>query len=441
MKILMPEKVKYIIQTIQAAGFEAFAVGGCVRDSILGREPDDWDITTSAQPEEVKGLFRRTVDTGIRHGTVTVLIEKEGFEVTTYRIDGEYADSRHPEEVTFTTNLVEDLKRRDFTINAMAYNDDAGLVDVFGGIEDMEKKLIKCVGSPEERFGEDALRIMRAIRFSAQLGYEIAPDTVEAISKLVPTLQNISAERIQVELVKLISSPHPEYLRQAYEMGVTKVIFPEWDKAMETPQRNPHHCYSVGEHTLHAMEEVEADKVLRLSMMLHDIGKPETITKDEEGIHHFYGHAELGERMARQILRRLRFDNDTIYMVSKLVLYHDYGNGVTPTSKIVRKAINKIGEDAFPRLFTIKKADLAAQSDYEREKKAEVLTKWEACYHQIVERKECVSLRTLAVTGRDLMDAGMSPGKELGETLQKLLEIVIEKPEANTKDYLLSLIK
>ena len=226
MTIQLPEKVRYIIDILMEAGYDAYAVGGCVRDSILGRKPSDWDITTSALPEQVKGLFRRTVDTGIQHGTVTIMLEKEGFEVTTYRIDGEYEDSRHPKTVIFTPNLIEDLKRRDFTINAMAYNDKAGIVDAFEGMEDLQRKVIRCVGDAEARFGEDALRIMRAIRFSAQLGYEIEEETGKAIRKLAPTLQNISAERIQVELVKLITSDNPFWLKYAYDTGVTKVVLP-----------------------------------------------------------------------------------------------------------------------------------------------------------------------------------------------------------------------
>ncbi|MBR5290579.1 MAG: CCA tRNA nucleotidyltransferase, partial [Erysipelotrichaceae bacterium] len=253
MQIILPSKVKFIIDTIRQAGYEAYAVGGCVRDSILGREPDDWDITTSATPMQVKELFRRTIDTGIQHGTVTVMLDKDGFEVTTYRIDGKYEDSRHPKEVIFTPSLEEDLKRRDFTINAMAYNEEDGIIDLFGGMEDIKNKRICCVGDPMERFSEDALRIMRAVRFSAQLGYTIEKSTAAAIKELAPTLQNISAERIQVELVKLVTSPNPDFLRIAYEQGVTAVIMPEFDRVMETEQNNPHHCYSVGEHTLRAM--------------------------------------------------------------------------------------------------------------------------------------------------------------------------------------------
>ena len=319
MKIEMPKKAKHIIETIQRAGFEAYIVGGCVRDSLLGREPEDWDITTSAKPWQIKEMFDRTIDTGIQHGTVTVMLDKEGFEVTTYRIDGKYEDGRHPREVIFTPSLIEDLKRRDFTINAMAYNEEGGLIDVFGGLRDMEEKTIRCVGDPKERFSEDALRIMRAIRFSAQLGYGIEKRTKEAIRVMSPALKGISAERIQVELVKLIISPHPDYLREAYETGVTKVILPEFDQAMDTPQNHPHHKYNVGEHTLAALIQTEPDRILRLSVLLHDIGKPSTLSTDEKGVNHFYGHASVGAQMAEKILKRQRGDNDSISQLSKVV--------------------------------------------------------------------------------------------------------------------------
>lgn len=435
--IEMPGKAKYIIENLMAAGYEAYVVGGCVRDSILGRTPMDWDITTSARPEEVKKLFPRTIDTGIQHGTVTVMMDKEGFEVTTYRIDGKYEDGRHPSEVIFTPSLQEDLRRRDFTINAMAYNEDAGLVDIFGGIEDIRRKVIRCVGNPLERFGEDALRMMRAIRFSAQLGYAIEKDTREAIRNLAPTLSLISAERIQVELVKLLESPHPDYLRDAYELGVTKIFLPEFDLCMETPQNHPHHRYNVGEHILHTLTSIEADRVLRLSMLFHDIGKPATCTIDEQGITHFHGHNVVGERMTAQILRRLHFDNDTITKVCKMVMYHDYGNSVTPTMTIVRRAVNQVGEAYFPMLFPVKRADVSGQSDYMRREKFENIRDWESLYHQILEKQQCVSLKTLAVNGKDLIDLGVAPGPELGKALQELLEYVLEHPEANTREELL----
>ena len=437
-QIQLPQKVRYIIETIQAAGYEAYAVGGCIRDSILGKEPDDWDITTSAAPEEVKKMFRRTIDTGIQHGTVTVMMEKESFEVTTYRIDGKYEDSRHPKDVTFTAELKEDLRRRDFTINAMAYNEQNGLIDIFEGIQDIERKMIRCVGNAEERFTEDALRMMRAVRFSAQLGYTIEEETKKAIKKLAPTLQNISAERIQTELVKLLVSEHPDDIRTAYETGITKQILPEFNICMETQQNNPHHCYSVGEHILHTLIFVEPDKVLRLGMLLHDIGKPQTLTIDEKGITHNHGHAAIGEEMTVEILKRLKFDNDTLDKVRKLVRYHDWK--IEPNPRNVRRAANKIGEDIFPMLFAVKYADVMAQSDYQREEKLQELKTLQEIYKGILEKKECLCLKDLAVSGNDLIAEGMKPGKEIGIALQKLLEDVLENPEHNQKEYLLSLL-
>lgn len=436
--IQLPEKVKYIISTIIKAGYEAYAVGGCIRDSILGRIPDDWDITTSAEPCQIKKLFRRTIDTGIQHGTVTVMLDKEGFEVTTYRIDGEYEDSRHPKVVTFTADLIEDLKRRDFTINAMAYNDETGLVDAFGGRKDMDGKVIRCVGNPRERFTEDALRMMRAVRFSAQLGYRIEAETLAAIRELSPNLVHISAERVQMELVKLVTSPHPENLRIAYEAGITGIVLPEFDLCMETEQINPHHCYNVGEHILRSMQAVRQDKILRLAMLFHDIGKPRTITVDDKGIYHFHGHPAVSEEMARNILRRLKFDNHTIYMVTNLVKFHDYN--VEPGEKYVRRAIMKIGEDIFPLLLDVKEADLQAQSTYLKKEKEEKLKAVRQIYKQIVADNQCVSLKTLAITGKDLIEeAGMQPGPKIGEMLKKLLDVVIEDPAQNNRENLLRL--
>ena len=438
MRIQLPRKVEDIIEKIQAAGFEAYAVGGCIRDSILGREPDDWDITTSAKPEEVKKLFNRTIDTGIQHGTVTVMLDREGFEVTTYRIDGKYEDSRHPKDVTFTASLREDLRRRDFTINAMAYNEKDGLIDLYEGIQDIECGLIRCVGDARERFTEDALRMMRAVRFSAQLGYTIEENTKAAIKELAPTIRRISAERIQVELVKLMISDHPDYIRTAYETGITAQIFPEFDICMQTEQNNPHHCYSVGEHILHTLSYVKADKALRLGMLFHEIGKPGTLTVDEEGITHNHGHAVIGEEMTVRIMKRLKFDNDTTDIVRKIVRYHDWK--IENNMKSVRRAINHIREDIFPLLFSVKYADIMAQSDYQREEKLQDLETLKVIYEDIIAKEDCLSLKDLAVTGGDLIAAGMKPGREIGQTLHKLLEVVLEEPERNRKEYLLSLL-
>ena len=435
MKIQLPEKVRQIIETLQSQGYEAYAVGGCVRDSLLGRVPGDWDITTSALPEQTKALFERTFDTGIEHGTITVLLDKEGFEVTTYRIDGKYEDSRHPKEVTFTRSLSEDLLRRDFTINAMAYNEESGIVDLFGGMEDLENKIIRCVGDAQARFGEDALRIMRAVRFSAQLGFEIEEGTKDAIRLLAPNLCQISAERIQVELIKLLVSPHPEQIRLAYELGITKVILPEFDILMETQQETPHHKYNVGEHTICALRHCDADKILRLTMLFHDMGKPVKKTFDENGRAHFKGHAAVSEQIAKEIMHRLKFDNDTLRKVTKLVYDHDYR--MPATFRNVRRAMHKIGEELFPYYMQIRRADTLAQSEYRREEKLQNLEEIEAIYQDICRQKQCVSLRTLAVKGGDLLQIGVEKGPQIGEILNQLLELVIEEPERNQKELLL----
>ena len=427
------------MQTLQANGFEAYAVGGCVRDSILGRKPDDWDITTSATPQETKQLFQKTFDTGIEHGTITVLLGKDAYEVTTYRVDGKYEDSRHPSEVTFTRSLKEDLLRRDFTMNAMAYNDKEGLVDIFGGMDDLQNRCIRCVGNAEERFREDALRILRAVRFAAQLDFEVEEETKQGIRRLAPTLANISAERIQVELVKMLVSPNPGLLRMAYELGITQVILPEFDVMMQTTQETPHHCYSVGEHTLRAVELVRAEKALRLTMLLHDVAKPKMKTVDDKGRAHFKKHDLEGTQMAKAILRRLKFDNDTINKVTKLVAYHAYRMEAEP--RLVRRAMNRIGEDLFAEYLEVRMADTLAQSAYQREEKLQNLQDIRSCYEEIIENKQCVSLKELAVTGSDLIADGMMPGKEIGHVLQLLLEQVLEKPELNDKETLLRLRK
>lgn len=434
MRLKLPEKVIYIINELQFYGYEAYAVGGCVRDSILAKDPDDWDITTSAQPHQVKRIFKRTVDTGIEHGTVTVLLDKDMFEVTTYRIDGKYEDGRHPKEVTFTASLEEDLKRRDFTINAMAYNDKEGLIDLYGGMHDLQRKVIRCVGKPEERFTEDALRMMRAVRFAAQLGFSIDPDTAKAILELAPSLERISAERIQVETVKLMTSRYPSMWYIAYELGITRVIMPEFDECMMTLQKTPHHCYTVGEHMLHAVEQVPPDKVLRLTMLLHDIAKPMCRTTDEIGQNHFYGHGEEGAKMARAILRRLKFDNDTIDKVTKLILFHD--ERPQPVERQVRRLLNKMGAELFPMYLIVQRADVLAQSAYMRDEKWALIAQVEEVYRGILERDECFTLKDLAISGKDLIELGIEPGKEIGEILALALDLVLDRPEYNQYGFL-----
>ena len=425
-KIVIPEQVNSILESLQKSGYEAYVVGGCVRDALLGREPNDWDITTSALPTEVKSVFPRTIDTGLQHGTVTVLCGGTGYEVTTFRVDGVYEDGRHPKEVTFTPSLREDLKRRDFTINAMAYNNESGLVDLFGGQQDLENGIVRAVGDPVQRFTEDALRIMRAIRFSAQLGYEIEPETLRAASALAPNLRRISSERIREELEKTLVSDRPELLRTAWAAGITKEFIPEFDRCMETDQINPHHCYTVGEHILKGVSLVRKDRILRITMFLHDIAKPICHTVDEEGIDHFRGHAEVGCSLAKTILQRLKYDNATIRKVTTLVKYHDMQ--IRLTEPAVRKAIVMTGADLFPLLLEVKLADFMSQSTFQREEKQEKFDMLRAIYGRIVERGDCLSLRELAVNGSDLIKTGVKPGREVGNILARMFEEVLDVP-------------
>ena len=431
----LPDSVEKIIHTLEAAGYEAYAVGGCVRDALLGLTPDDWDITTSAEPEEVKALFSRTIDTGIKHGTVTVRLNGKSFEVTTYRIDGKYEDGRHPEEVTFTKSLEEDLKRRDFTINAMAVNDRTGIVDLFGGQEDLKAGIIRCVGDPMERFSEDALRMMRAVRFAAKLDFSIEEETKKSISILKDNLRKVSAERIQVELTKLITSNHPEMMRTLYETGLTSVFFPEWDVAMVCGQNTKHHCFTVGEHTIEVMKHVRNDKIMRLAALLHDIGKPGMKRTDKKGHDHFQGHPQLSDVMADNILRRLKYDNDTIKKVCMLVRYHDERPALNPRS--IRRCMREMNLD-FDDLFELKRADIAGQSDFMREEKLAAVDKFEKLYHENLEAGNCTDKKQLAVNGGDLIKAGVDKGPEMGRVMEKLLDDVIDEPSANTKETLLS---
>ncbi len=436
MKVQLPADVKNIIETLEAKGYEAFAVGGCVRDTLLLRMPGDWDITTSAKPEEVKALFDHTIDTGIQHGTVTVMKNHVGYEVTTYRIDGEYEDARHPKEVIFTANLVEDLKRRDFTINAMAYNERVGLVDEFDGIKDLEDKVIRCVGNPIERFSEDALRMLRAVRFAAQLGFSIDEATKAAIKELAPTLAKVSKERIAVELIKILESAHPEEIRTAYELGLTKVFMPEFDVAMETEQHNQHHRYTVGEHSIVAMQHVSPEKRIRLIMLLHDLAKPVVLTTDDKGVAHFVGHTQAGADMARAILKRLKFDNATIDFVYRMVKHHDDRPSMDNMA-LVRRRISEIGLENMPMMIEIKRADILAQSDYNFESKMGYVDDFERAYKEVLEKNYCVNKKDLSVNGRDLIEMGMKPGENMGVVLDLLFDTVINDPNMNEREKLL----
>lgn len=433
MHISIPKHASDIIKTLSSHGYEAFVVGGCVRDSILGKEPADWDITTSALPEQVKALFPRTIDTGLKHGTVTIMMDKIGYEVTTYRIDGTYEDHRRPNDVTFTSSLREDLMRRDFTINAMAYNEEKGLVDLFGGIQDLNDRIIRCVGNPTERFDEDALRMFRAVRFAGQLNFNIEKETLAAIEAQHAFLKDVSAERIQIELLKLLISGHPEMIRAAYETGLTSVFLPEFDRMMETPQNNPHHIYSVGDHTIHAVETIAPNPILRLTMLLHDIAKPETRSTDENGIDHFYDHNEAGAVLSKTILRRLKFDNQTTQMVTTLIAHHDirFNDALGTGRKHVRRVIHSVGENLFPYLLDVMEADISAQSDFMRLKKLTALKETRQAYHEILAANDCLTLKNLKINGNQLKALGISEGKIIGAILNALLSQVLNNPELN----------
>jgi len=436
--IKIPDSVLHILDVLMKNGHQAYVVGGCIRDCIIGVKPGDWDIATDALPQVVKQLFPKTVDTGIKHGTVTVIHGGTGYEVTTYRIDGEYHDFRKPESVSFTTSITADLSRRDFTVNAMAYNPAEGLLDPFGGMEDIVSRIIRAVGEPDKRFNEDALRMLRAVRFAAQLGFGIEAGTLSSIAENHKLIENISAERIRDELSKILMSDNPSDFSLLWDTKLISYTLPEFEPCFHTEQHNPYHAYNVAEHTLHSVENIEKDKILRWAMLFHDIGKPGTRTTDEKGIDHFYNHQQLSVKLAKAAMLRLRFDNRSMERILLLVKCHDMHLKAEPRS--VRKAISRVGS-AFEDLLKVIEADKKAQNPIlldERKKKFREL--WDI-YRRIQEDGQCTSLKELAVDGNDLIAMGIKPGKEIKELLNHLLERVIEKPELNDKETLLRLLR
>lgn len=436
-KINIPADANELIHTLQNNGHSAYIVGGCVRDSILGRTPHDWDICTSATPSEMLEIFKdkKIIETGLQHGTITVVVNGEPYEITTYRIDGIYSDNRRPDTVTFTDKLVEDLRRRDFTINAMAYNDEEGLIDPFNGMEDIKYKKISCVGFAEDRFGEDALRILRAIRFASQLEFTIMPGTDREIHKQYKNLENISIERINSEFCKIASSDDFCVELLLYK-DVFSLFIPELKDMFDFPQNNPWHFWDVFGHTIHAVEYCDSDDlVVRLAVFFHDFGKPHSYQDGEDGIRHFKGHGKVSADMTDSIMKRLRFDNETRNNVVELVYYHDATFEVG--KKYVKRWLNKIGEKQFRRLLQVKKADNKAQNlelSFDRIKE---LSEIETLIDEVLQEDECFSLKDLAVNGKDLIGVGYKSGKELGNTLNKLLQLVIDGDCPNEKEKLL----
>ena len=434
--IKMPENAKGIIDKLRTCGYDAYAVGGCIRDSIMGKIPYDWDICTSALPEEVLEVLgeRNIIENGLKHGTVTVHIDGENYEITTFRTDGQYLDNRHPENVTFVRELKEDLSRRDFTMNSLAYNYSEGLIDIFGGRDDINNSIIRCVGDPDKRFGEDALRILRALRFSSQLGFSIEEKTSASIHKNAELLKNISAERIMSEFTKILMGKNVEDVLMNYK-DVIAVFIPEIKPMFGFEQHNPHHVYDVWQHTVKSVACVKNERILRLTAFFHDIGKPKAFTVDSGGKGHFHGHPEVSDRMADDILKRLKTDNNTIATVRLLIKLHD----LRPKAdeKNVRRLMYETGKENYPLLMDIKRADALAQNPEMHGYKLEYITQLENIYKQELEKKSAFNLKTLAVNGRDIINTGVRDGRTIGMILEYLLDRVIDGDIENDKQLLL----
>lgn len=437
---VLPPQVEFALNKLNNVGYEAYIVGGCVRDILRGETPSDYDITTSAEPEQTKAVFsgERIVETGIKHGTVTLLKNGMPLEITTYRIDGDYTDNRRPNSVKFTETLTEDLARRDFTVNAMAYSPKTGVTDAFGGKEDLKNGIIRCVGDADRRFNEDALRIMRAIRFASVLDFEIEQKTKESIFKNKNLLKNISVERIAVELLKLLSGKNARKVILDY-FEVLEVILPEISGMKGFDQKSRWHVYDILNHTALAVEKSPEAPVLRLAALLHDCGKVDSFTVDERGVGHFYGHPEVSYEKAKNALARLKLDNATTAAVLTLIKYHDMP--IEPTKPAVKKVLKLLGADLFFKLLDIKRADNLAQNLELTKDVLKTIDNIENIAKEIIKNNECFCLKTLAVTGADLINIGIPTGKELGEKLEFLLDAVINERAENKKEELLKLLK
>lgn len=439
MKFEIPDGARHILQTLNGAGYEAYLVGGCVRDLLRGVEPHDWDICTCALPEETEQCFtdRRVIETGLKHGTVTVLEEGEPYEITTYRTEGPYSDSRRPDFVRFVSDLNEDLARRDFTMNAIAMDLEGNLRDPYGGADDIKAGLIRCVGGPDHRFQEDGLRVMRALRFAAVFGYEIEEQTAQAVHENRAMLDRVAAERINAELCKLLVGKGAGNALRQYP-DVFCQFWPQLGPLVTLEQNNPWHCWGGWEHTIHAVEAAPADVTLRLTMLLHDIGKPACKSTDEKGIDHFYGHPAVSAQLADQMLRALKFDNKTRERVVLLVERHDAQ--LPPRSQVIRRWLNRLGPEAFFQLLEVKRADNMGQAPEKVQDRLAELNEIKAKAEQILGERQCLTLKDLAVDGRDVIAAGIEPGPEVGRVLEKLLEQVLSSELPNEREVLLELV-
>ena len=429
-----------ILDTLGRNGFEAYIVGGCVRDSLLGSKPNDWDITTNALPEQIAACFpeHTLVLNGIRHGTVGIVEDGVLFEATTYRVDGTYSDNRRPDSVAFTPRLEEDLCRRDFTVNAMAYNERDGLIDCFGGRSDLNKRLIRCVGEPEKRFEEDALRILRALRFASKLDFAIEKKTANAVLKEKDRLLNIANERIAKELLSLLCGQGAGRVLREFPQ-VFFVFLPELAPMLHFDQNTPYHNLPLWEHTAKSVESIAPQRDLRLVMLLHDIGKPLCKTTDGQGVSHYRGHPQKSAEMAQGILTRLRLPTSLAEEAVQLVLYHDYR--CEPSARAVRRLLSRVGEQAAKKLVQVRMADADAQSSYRREEKLRLIADYESMLSEVLARGDCFSLKDLELNGKDLLTAGYPAGKEMGRVLAMLLGEVIDGRLENKKALLLARAK
>ena len=431
----LPEDVVYIIKKLTAAGYEAYVAGGAVRDLMMGSTPHDYDIATSAHPETVKSQFNRTIDTGLKHGTVTVIINKNGYEVTTFRLDGDYRDGRHPDKVEYVNSVYTDCARRDFTINSMMFGYDGEIIDFFGGSQDIEKKLIRCVGEPEKRFMEDALRMLRAVRFCAVLSFEMTPEVEKAIKKCSMLIKRVSNERIMEELNKILLSPNPDYFRMLHRLGLLQYIIPQLDMCFGERQKNKYHIYDVGEHIMHAVKNAPCNLILRWAALLHDVGKPFCSSTDSAGIIHFYGHHKESMRIAVDVLHKLHMDKDSIRSISILIENHDVR--VDPSPASVKRMMARTGEQLFEQLMQLQRADNKAKSPTHFEDKNKRITAAESTYRQILAEGQPYLISHLVINGKDLQKIGYKPGRTIGDTLKTLTDEVIIDSRLNNRDYLL----